>query len=354
MRSSYGIVRRETSTLSSDGYSWLRVLVWFPDSTYTRRGVVQLVHGMSEHIGRYDQFARFLASFGYVVIGHDHIGHGKSVSSSRELGCMSLEDGKEVLIQDVLHVRKVVLTDGETGIKRADANLPYFLFGHSMGSYIVRVIAARKFDDLSTLAGVVLCGTGNQPHLLAVAGNLICRAIGAIKGQDHRSALLYSLVSGSFASAIDNPRTEFDWLSTDPRVVDVYCSDPLSGTRFSAGAYAALTGMVAEAVSKTSAASVPCDLPMLFISGEEDPVGSMGKGVHKAVSMYQRQGVKDIKEILYPDMRHEILNEPDKMRVFSDVESWLTQHAILHSIQQEKTQQDTEEQKKSASMTEQE
>lgn len=78
MRSSYGIVRRETSTLSSDGYSWLRVLVWFPDSTYTRRGVVQLVHGMSEHIGRYDQFARFLASFGYVVIGHDHIGHGKA------------------------------------------------------------------------------------------------------------------------------------------------------------------------------------------------------------------------------------------------------------------------------------
>ena len=333
MRSSYGIVRRETSTLSTDGHSWLRVLVWFPDSTYTRRGVIQLVHGMSEHIGRYDQFARFLAELGYVVFGHDHIGHGKSVSSQRELGCMPLEDGKEILLQDVTQVKKAVLTNRDVGIKSGDTNLPFFLFGHSMGSYVVRVIAGRSAADL---AGVVLCGTGNQPLVLATAGNLICRGIGALKGRDYRSSLVHSLVSGSFASSVENPRTEFDWLSTDPSVIDAYCADPLSGTQFSVGAYAALTGMVAEAVSKKSAASVPSNLPMLFISGEEDPVGSLGKGVNKAVALYQHQGVQDVEEILYPGMRHEILNEPGKLAVFSDVESWLTQHAILRSINQEK------------------
>lgn len=331
MRSSYGIVRRETSTLSADGHSWLRVLVWLPDPTYTRRGIVQLVHGMSEHIGRYDQFARFLAGLGYVVFGHDHIGHGKSVVSPRELGHMPLTGGKEILIEDVLRVRNVAFTNSRLdGIARSvDADLPLFLFGHSMGSYIARVIAARQGNDF---AGVVLCGTGNQPSLLAKIGNALSCGIGLLKGAEYRSSLVHSLVSGSFASSVDDPRTEFDWLSTDSDVVDAFLADPLSGQRFSVGGYATLTDIVAEATSKASASLVPKDLPLLFISGEEDPVGSMGRGVQSAGKLYESAGVKDVEVILYPEMRHEILNEPGNMAVFSDIESWLTNHAILRVI----------------------
>lgn len=115
MNASYGVVRRETSTLSSDGHSWLRMLIWLPDSTYTRRGIVQIIHGMSEHIARYDHFARFLAGLGYVVFGHDHIGHGKSASSANDLGCLPLQGGKGILVEDVLRVREAFLK--ESGLK---------------------------------------------------------------------------------------------------------------------------------------------------------------------------------------------------------------------------------------------
>ena len=127
-RNTYPLVQ-ETSTLSADGRSWLRVMVWLPDPVYSRRGIVQLVHGMAEHIERYDSFARFLAGLGYVVFGHDHIGHGKSVSSADELGCMPLQGGKDILVADVLRAREAAFkASRETGA------LPLFLFGHSMGS----------------------------------------------------------------------------------------------------------------------------------------------------------------------------------------------------------------------------
>ena len=162
MNASYGVVRRETSTLSSDGHSWLRMLIWFPDSTYTRRGIVQIIHGMSEHIGRYDHFARFLAGLGYVVFGHDHIGHGKSASSANDLGCLPLQGGKDILVEDVLRVREAFLKESDLKLSSLTASskkstethpshseLPLFLFGHSMGSYIARVIAARYPPEYS-------------------------------------------------------------------------------------------------------------------------------------------------------------------------------------------------------------
>lgn len=137
-RNTYPLVQ-ETSTLSADGRSWLRVMVWLPDPVYSRRGIVQLVHGMAEHIERYDSFARFLAGLGYVVFGHDHIGHGKSVSSADELGCMPLQGGKDILVADVLRAREAAFkASRETGA------LPLFLFGHSMGSFVVRACIARN------------------------------------------------------------------------------------------------------------------------------------------------------------------------------------------------------------------
>lgn len=331
MRLSCGVARRETSTLSADGHSWLRVLIWLPDPTYTRRGIVQIIHGMSEHIGRYDVFARFLADLGYVVFGHDHIGHGKSVSSVDELGHMPLVGGKEILIEDVKRVRKAVLSDTELRfvVRSSDKDLPFFLLGHSMGSYLARVIAAREGSDL---AGVVLCGTGNQPSWLAKVGYLLSRGVGALKGERYRSSFIHSLVVGSFVSAIEDAKSEYDWLSTDQSVVDAYLADPLSGAHFTVGGYATLTDLVSEATSKSGAEGIAPDLPLLFVSGEDDPVGAMGKGVRKAAKLYEDAGSKDIKVILYPGMRHEVLNEPDHIMVFSEIESWLTKRAVLRDL----------------------
>lgn len=315
---------QETSTLSADGKSWLRIALWLPDPVYSRRGVVQLVHGMVEHIERYDSFARFLAGLGYVVFGHDHIGHGKSVSSAEELGCMPLEGGKDILVADVFRAREAAFK-----ACRISDSLPLFLFGHSMGSFVVRACIARKPEGL---AGAVLCGTGNQPRMLSLAGRTFSRLIGAFRGEAYRSRLVDSLVIGAFSSAIEDARTDSDWISTDPAVVDAYLADPLSGQAFSVGAYATLTDLTAEVVTKKSAAAVPKQLPLLFVAGAEDPVGSCGKDVQAAADLYRSQGVEDVRVVIYPNMRHEILNEPRRMDVYNDVEQWFTECMVMGAV----------------------
>lgn len=323
VRSLYPQVR-ETSTLSADGKSWLRIMLWLPDPVYSRRGVVQLVHGMAEHIERYDSFARFLAGLGYVVFGHDHIGHGKSVSSTDELGCMPLEGGKDILVADVLRAREAAFEAA-----RENGSLPLFLFGHSMGSFVVRACISRNPKGL---AGAVLCGTGNQPRALSLAGRTLSRVIGAIRGETYRSRLVDSLVIGAFSSAIEDARTDSDWISTDPAVVDAYLADPLSGQAFSVGAYATLTDLTAEVVTKKSAAAVPKGLPLLFVAGAEDPVGSCGKDVEAAADLYRGQGVQDVRVVIYPNMRHEILNEPRRADVYNDVEQWFTECMVMNAV----------------------
>lgn len=333
MNSGYRVNRIESSVLSSDGQSWLRTMTWLPDANLTRRACIQLVHGMAEHIERYDAFASFLASLGYVVIGHDHIGHGKSIVTAQELGHLPINGGKDILIEDVHTVYRSALSQYPD-----IAALPYFVFGHSMGSFIARAYIARYGAEL---AGAILCGTGNPPYAASLSGNALCHIIGAIRGADYRSKLVDSMVIGAYAKTIENAETECDWISTDPVVVRAYIDDPLSGQMFSVGGYATLTDLTAEVVSKNHAAQVPVNLPLLFIAGAEDPVGSCGEDVKRASALYKNAGVKDVSCIIYPGMRHEILNEPRREDVFNDVENWITNRTALAAAQ---AQQPTENQ----------
>lgn len=182
------------------------------------------------------------------------------------------------------------------------------------------------------LTGAVLCGTGNQPRALSLLGRTLSRAIGTLRGETYRSRLLDSLTIGAFSSAIEDARTDSDWISTDPAVVDAYLADPLSGQAFSAGAYATLTDLTAEVVTKKSAAAVPKSLPLLFVAGADDPVGACGEGVRAAADLYRSQGVEDVREIIYPNMRHEILNEPRRVDVFTDVEQWFTECVVMNAV----------------------
>ena len=259
--------------LSHDGTSTIKGLVWEPERTrgsrrVAPRGVIQIVHGMVEHVGRYDEFARFLVEQGFVVCAADHIGHGKSVASADELGCLPV-DGKETLI----------------------------------------------------------CGTGQQPLVLSKAGNALARFLAKTKGADYRSKLLDGMGVGAFAKQIENPRTPHDWVCTDPAVVDAYIADELCGAMFSVGGYATLTDLTGEVVSPSCAAKVPKGLPVLFVAGAEDPVGACGKGVRAAANLLRRAGVQDVEVKLYEGMRHEILNEPGRAQVYTEVVGWIEEHA---------------------------
>ncbi len=314
---------------SADGESEVHAVLWIPASladdrpaagaalgTLRPRGVVQLVHGMAEHIDRYEPFARFLASRGYLVAGHDHVGHGKTAGSPERRGRMHPTRGAGALVADVQMLRTLAA-------QQVAPEVPYVIFGHSMGSLVLRSYLPRFGEGL---AGAVVCGTANQPAAVAAAGNRLARAIAAVRGADYRSRLLHSLADGAYSRAIKDARTPFDWLSRDPAVPHAFMEDEACGFMFSAGAYATLTELAATANAPATYRATPRSVPLLFISGDADPVGTNGKGVAQAAASMKQAGHENVTLKLYKAMRHEILNEIGKEDVYNDILQWIEQH----------------------------
>lgn len=313
----------QTTTISypsHDNASTIRALVWEPDDAarpdFTPRAVVQIVHGMSEHVERYAPFAEFLVGRGFVVCANDHVGHGKT-AGERDLGHMPLANGADVLVEDVHALREKVC--------ERYPHARHVMFGHSMGSFVTRVYLTRHADGLSA---AILCGTGQQPRIQTVAGRVITRLIAQIRGERHVSRFVDSLGAGAYGRAIKDARTDVDWISSDPDVVDEYIADPLCGQPFTVGAYATLASLVADATDARLARRVPKDLPLLFVAGAEDPVGDCGRGVARAVDEYRNAGVRLVEMGIYPGARHEILNEPCREAVWHDVEEFLARQGI--------------------------
>lgn len=307
-------IRTETVHFTStDTHTNVRGVIWWPPQRVAQRGVVQLVHGMAEHIMRYEDFARYLAQNGFVTCGHDHIGHGESVASPEEWGRIPARNGRDILVGDVGRMRGLVR-------RNVDTALPHVLFGHSMGSFVVRAYISECAQGL---AGTIICGTGHVAPAMSSAGNMLARVIARTRGENYVSKLLGDLTIGAYAKAIENPRTALDWLSFNTQNVDAYIADKSCGFAFSAGGNATLTALTKEVCSPTCCARVPQNLPLLYIAGDSDPVGDMGEGVRTAARMAQEAGSTDVTCIIYEDMRHEILNEDKHERVYADVRAWI-------------------------------
>lgn len=340
--------RSELRYPSADGASCIRALVWEPDAVAAGaapRAVVQLVHGMAEHIERYERFAEVLCGAGYAVCAEDHVGHGGSAASTDDLGHIPLKGGVDVLLEDMHALRGRVCSryEGRAACaavasasqdvgRSASQNppsplvgeMPYVLFGHSLGSFMVRVYLTRWGEGVSA---AVVCGTGQQLRWLARAGNALCHVLACLRGERYRSALVDSFAVGAYGRAIKHARTPHDWLSYDDAVVDAYRADPRCGFMFSVGGYAAVTALADASQDTKLARRIPRDLPMLFIAGAEDPVGDCSAGVHRAVAEYRALGMTQVDEVVYDGMRHEILNESGNERVERDVLAWLEAHA---------------------------
>lgn len=308
-----GINREELRFPSADGRSTIRALVWWPAlAAGTRaRGVVQVIHGMAEHVKRYDALARLFASRGFVVCGDDHAGHGASCDPD-SYGCLPARGGAEALVADEHTLRRLVT-------ERVGSDAPHLLLGHSLGSYIARVYLAEYGEGL---AGVILSGTGTLPVAVSWAGHALARLICAVRGEKYRSKLLDGMGVGGYARAVPGP-TGCEWLSHNEKNVATYVADPRCGFMFSAGGYAAVTKLTARACSLAWARRAPHDVPLLFVSGAEDPVGDNGRGVRAAAELARRAGQRHVDVRIYEGMRHEIFNEDDGGRVMADVLSWV-------------------------------
>ncbi len=306
--------RFEGSFPSADGKSQLRVLTWLP-IVGDVRGIVQIVHGMAEHIGRYEAFACTLADAGFLVVGEDHIGHGKSVADPKDLGHLPVASGADVMVEDVYRLGAYY--------RQVYPGLPFFLFGHSMGSFIARRCCEEHGAELT---GAILCGTGNIALPVSLAAHALCRSIARAKGERYCSKGIDKLGAGGYASAIEGAQGELDWLSVSPENIASYEADPLCGAKFSVGGYASLTLLTAEVATRAHASEVPGDLPLFFVSGAMDPVGDFGEGVLRACELYREAGVLDCTMRLYPGLRHEILNEAEHDVVEHDILAWIESH----------------------------
>ncbi len=297
------IIKKDAYYASSTGVNKIHCQIWLDDEK-EHKGVFQIAHGVSEHIDRYDEFARFLADKGFVVCGNDHLGHGKSVDSFDDMGFFAEEDG-DVRMVDDMHILYNIM-------HRRYPELPYFLFGHSMGSFCARVYATAFYNELS---GLILCGTGELPSAAVVLEEpvkLLCRKFGP------RATVPPALIDKIGNIAVKDARTSKDWLSRRVENVDAYIADPLCGNDLKLGGVRDLISLANTACTDEWAYLIPPTLPILLVSGAKDPVGFNGKGVINVCDNLEDAG-HEPKCILYPGDRHEILNEDDRENVFNDI-----------------------------------
>ena len=274
-------------------------------------GVVQIVHGMCEHKERYLDFMKFLANEGWIAVIHDNRGHGKSVKKQEDLGYF-YEGGYRALVEDIEQVRAYV----EEGLYE---ELPYVLLGHSMGSLAVRCYL-QKYDD--RIDKLVVIGSPSKPPILKPGLRLV-KIVEKMKGEKSHSALLDKLISGPFEKPFKAENQPSAWICSDPAVVKAYTEDPDSGFPFTASGYRNLLELMVQTYSRKLYTGKHKDLPILFLSGGDDPCHYGKKCFGKTVHFMKKCGYKNVKAGLYAGMRHEILNEKHKKRVYHDILEWI-------------------------------
>jgi len=301
--------KQEFTFPSTDGRTKIHAIEWIPEMEV--KAVLQICHGMVEYIDRYHEFAAYLADRGIYVTGHDHLGHGQSVCNAGEYGYFPQPDGNKLVIGDIHRLRTIT--------KEKYPDVPYFMLGHSMGSFLLRQYLTMHAKGLS---GAVIMGTGHQPLLILQAGQLVCRLTAAVKGWKYRSQFVNALSFGSFNKKFEPAETPKDWVTSYKPIRDIYVKDPLTSFTFTVGGYYQMFEGMKVLDRKGSVEKIRKDLPVFFVAGQDDPVGDFGKGVQRIYEKYKQAGIKDVSIKLYKDDRHEILNETDREQVYEDLYEW--------------------------------
>jgi len=301
---------REFTFLSADGKTAIHAAEWMPEGT--PRAVLQIVHGVSEHILRYAPFAEYLTAHGFAVVGHDHLGHGTTVAPGAPRLYFGPKGSWDWVVQDVETLRKLS--------RERFPELPYFLLGHSMGSFLARTHLIRH---PSVTDGAVIMGTGQMAPLLIKGGRAVAAVESLRVGEKNGSPLVQALSFKTYNKIFAPNRTGFDWLSVNEENVDSYISHPLCGGNPSIGLFREMLWGMGFIAKPEQLKRMDVTTPILFISGGMDPVGDLGKGVERTYESFRAAGVQDVSLKLYPGLRHEILNETERETVYEDVRLWL-------------------------------
>lgn len=276
------------------------------------RGIVQIAHGIAEHIGRYEDFMAFLAANGFAAVANDHLGHGETSKNNVEKGLFALKNGWTYAVDDMARLHDLM--------SKEYPDMPYILFGHSMGSFLARTYAIRYPDKFDLL---ILSGTGHQSKALLFGGCLMADTLCRVKGAGAWGDTLNKVAFGSYCDRIENPRTPCDWLSRDEAVVDRYMADENCGFVCKNGLYRDMMHGIRFIMDPKNLERMDRTKPVYFMSGKEDPVGDYGEGVERAYKAFCDAGCTDVKMKLYPGGRHEMLNEINRDEVYRDILTWI-------------------------------
>ena len=277
--------------------------IWAPATA--PKAILQIVHGMAEHIARYERMAKALNEAGFLVCGRNHRGHGPE---AKLLGYFADEQGWDAILNDAHEV--------SLDIKKQYPGVPFILLGHSMGSFLAREYALRYGKELD---GLILSGTGFYPKALCASGRMLAKLAPKKKPANFVNNIAFAGNNKPFAPG----RTGFEWLSRDEKEVDKYVADPLCGFCFTGSAFSDFFGGLLALTDESRLSSMPKDLPVYFMSGDRDPVGQMGEGVRQVAEQFKKAGMRDITVKLYPDARHELFNELNRDEVTADLIQWL-------------------------------
>lgn len=298
---------------SCDGVHTIHAVQWLPEGE--PRGVIQIVHGVAEYVERYAPLAHYLAERGYVVCGEDHLGHGHTAAG--QFGYFAPRGGWDLVARDIRQLR---VLQGERY-----PGLPYVMLGHSMGSFLTRTYLIRW---PGTLDGAVLSGTGQEPAPLVALGRLLAGGLCALRGPEYVSDLVYQLSLGAYNRAFRPNRTTADWLSRDEGAVDANLRDPLCAFRPTVSMFRDMMTGLRFIARQDNLARMDRATPVYFLSGDRDPVGSMGAGVKKVAGMFRAAGCGDVTLKLYPGGRHEMFNEINRQEVMDDLLAWLQSRGL--------------------------
>ena len=311
--------KEDFSFLSSDNSTQIHAIKCYNKNIKITK-IIQIIHGMTEYIDKYIPFIEYLTSFGFLVVGHDQLGHGSSFTKSEDQGYFGESDPNKNLIEDIHKLRKMT--------QEKNKDLPYFMLGHSMGSYLLRQYITIHNNNL---AGVLLLGTGYVPPCATSLGLKLISIFACFKGWKHKSLFIKNLISGSEIKKFDTTGKDLNnsWLTRDPEMAKKLINDKKSGFVFTLNGYYGLLQCINYVCNNSNVVKVKRNLPILFLSGKNDLVGDYGKGVITSAEVMKKIGRVDVTVKLFENDRHELLNEIDRKDVYNYIVNWIEQKCKL-------------------------
>lgn len=306
------MVRKEELTYKSrDRQTMLHAIRWIPDGEI--KAVLQIIHGMQEYVDRYDEFANYLAERGILVIGNDHLGHGKSVGEHGTYGFFCKDDPATVLVRDAHRLKKMTQEDYP--------GVPCFILGHSFGSFIAREYITRYGTGIS---GAIIQGTAFMPNSAVGSLRGICNFLSVTMGEKYRSSMVNNMAFKGYLKKIGNPRTRFDWLSHNNESIDKYIADPACNFVFTVNGFKTMAELLKRIQDTDKMEDIPKDLSILITGGAEDPVGNYGEAFEKLYRTFKNDiGLPKTELRIYDGMRHELQQEIGREKVYADQLEWI-------------------------------